>query len=309
MKWHVLLLLACASAATVICAHKAPPLSKDRISPKLQRVAALNNRQILYTFSEVLDTLQLSKNNFVIRHGDDTIGITMIYPSLSAAEIMVITDVQLDSIYTTSGYVFDTAHNKTNFEYSFPGTSQPDTIAPWITRYARGHGQRGFSFTFSEPMDTIAVEFVVLPGKNLKPVWQGQRQCRFIPATATDSLHADTTYYLFVDEGFQDVSGQKIKTFITHITPDTIYKPLTLQGTAKIEDSLVDRGFAILERTVPIGIAVMNNGTFSFEVRDSTAHTVHVLSDGFYGAREVWSDSTNIIPLHPEEISIDSLLH
>lgn len=308
MKWYGFVSLLFCCAVLILCAHKAPPLTKDRISPKLQKVTSLNNRQIMYTFSESLDTLALSKTNFAIWRGNDTLGIEMFYPALSAAEIVVITDVQLDSLYTTSGFVFDSAQNKGNFNYSFLGTSRPDTIVPWVTRYAKGHGKREFSLTFSEPMDTSFVEFTLLPHKNFKPEWEGQRRCRFVPATPTDSLRTDTTYYLFIDKGIQDITGQKLNTFITFITPDTIYEPAILQGTAKTGDSLAGKGLVILERELAIGITQMNNGTFTFEVRDSASYTIHVISEKYYGQGAAWVDSINMIPLHLEEMPIDSIL-
>jgi hypothetical protein len=303
LKWLALCILA------AHCAHKAPPLSKDRMSPKLLKVAALNNRQIQFTFSEILDTLNLKPEYFNITSGPDTLKIMHLYPSLSAAEIIAITENQLDTSYEVSGSVFDTAQNKGNFLKSFPGTSLPDTIAPWIVGATSGARQKAFGITFSEAMDTSFLKFFILPKKNLKVNWQSLRSCRFVPEVSADSLHYDTTYYLYLTREARDISGNTLGAFITSITPDTIYEPVILKGKVQLNDTLIKKGLAILERPDPAGIAFVEKGEFLFEVRDSNAYYIEVISGKYSGRGEVFVDSANIIILKLEEKNIDSIIN
>lgn len=291
------------------CAHKAAPLSKDRLNPKLQKVSALNNQQIQFTFSEILDTLNLKPEYFSIISEEETLKIMTLYPSLSASEIIAITEIQFDKVYEVSGYVFDTAQNKGNFKESFTGSSKLDTIIPWIVNYLKGANHKEFSLIFSEAMDTTFFKFYILPKKNLQPRWQNLRACRLIPKIPDDSLSYDTTYYLYINKGTRDISGNTIDIFITSITPDTIYKPIILKGTAHVNDTLIKTGLAVLKRKYPIGITIVDHGDFSFEVRDSLFYTIEVISGKYSGSAEVSVDRVNNIILKLEEKDIDSLIN
>ncbi|MCK4251701.1 hypothetical protein KAX97_09640 [candidate division WOR-3 bacterium] len=291
------------------CAHKAAPLSKDRLNPKLQKVSALNNRQIQFTFSEILDTLNLKPEYFSILSEEETLKIMTLYPSLSASEIIAITEIQFDKVYEVSGYVFDTAQNKGNFKESFIGSSKPDTITPWIVNYSKGANHKEFSLIFSEAMDTTFLTFFILPKNDLKPEWQNLRACHLIPEIPDDSLSYDTTYYLYIDKGARDINGNTIDIFITSITPDTIYKPIILKGTAHVNDTLIKTGLAVLKRKYPIGITLVDHGDFSFEVRDSLFYTIEVISGKYSGSAEVSVDRVNNIILKLEEKDIDSLIN
>ncbi len=295
--------------AFIACAHKAPPLSKDRLAPKLQRVSALNNRQTQFTFSEQLDTLNLKPEYFSIITGTDTLKIMLLYASLSASEIIAITELQYDTVYQVSGYVFDTAQNKGAFEEFFSGTSKPDTIVPWIVDYSQGAKQKEFTLTFSEAMDTAFLNYYILPKKNLKPTWLNIRTCHLKPETPADSLCYDTTYYLYTEKGFRDISNNAINSFVTSITPDTIYRPIRLEGKVQLQDTLVKSGLAVLKKIYPLGIAIVEQGSFSFEVRDSTVYAVEVISGRYSGSAMISVDSTNIIFLRLEEKNIDSLIN
>ena len=290
-----------------VCAHKAPPLSKDRLSPKLQEILALNNRQVQFTFSEQLDTLDLKPDYFTITIAEDTLDVILLYPSLSAAEIVALTESQSDRIYEVSGYVFDTAQNKGVFKRSFSGTSRPDTISPWVVDYSKGANHRHFFLKFSEAMDTTFFEFYILPKKLLKPVWKNIRTCFLVPEAMDDSLRYDTTYYLYLDKGARDITNNTISTFVTSITSDTLYEPIILQGTVQIHDTLVKTGVAVIKREYPLGITVIEQGRFAFEVRDSATYTVEVLSGDYSGSAEVSVDSIWTINLRQEGKSIDSL--
>jgi len=291
------------------CAHKASPLSKDRMNPKLQKVSALNNRQILFTFSEILDTINLNPGYFSIMSDEETLKIMALYPSLSAAEIIAITNIQFDKVYEVSGYVFDTAQNKGNFQKFFTGSSKPDTIIPWIVKYSKGANHKEFTVIFSEAMDTTFLKSYILPKKDLKPEWQNLRACRLIPEIPDDSLSYDTTYYLYINKGARDISRNAVNTFITSITPDTIYEPINLKGTVQINDTFVKTGLAVLKRKYPIGITTVDQGNFAFEVRDSLPYTIEVISGKYSGSGEVSVDSVNNIILQLEEKDIDSLIN
>ncbi len=291
------------------CAHKAPPLSKDRLSPKLQEISALSNRQIQFTFSEQLDTLNLKPEFFSITTTEDTLTILFIYPSLSAAEIIAFTDYQSAIQYEVSGYVFDTAQNKGTFRGTFLGTSQPDTIPPWIVSYAKGANKKNFFVEFSEAMDTTYMKFYTLPKKNLVTRWKNYRTCRFIPETPADSFKQDTTYYLFLNRGARDVSKNTIDMFATNITPDTLYEPIFLQGNVKINDTSLKTGVAIIKKEYPIGIALVEQGRFAFEVRDSAVYTVEVLSGDYSGSGEISVDSISTIFLKKGRKEIDNFFN
>ena len=300
-----------ALVSILACAHKATPLSKDRMKPKLQKVSALNNRQIQFTFSETLDTLNLKPEHFTITGGADTLDIITLYPSLSAAEIIALTSMQTNEIYNASGYMFDTAQNKGNFEISFIGSATPDTIAPWIVHYSKGANHKEFSLKFSEAMDTTFLKFHILPKKNLVQNWQNYRLCLLTSKDPADSLKFDTTYYLYVvDQGAFDVSGNGIGPFSTSITPDTIYRPINIQGKVQISDTLIRKGIAILKRETPMGITLVKDGHFMFEVRDSLKYIVEVISGKYSGSTEVSAaDSIIIINLQLEEKNIDSFFN
>lgn len=291
------------------CAHKAPPLSKDRLSPRLQDISVLSNQQVQFTFSEPLDTLNLSPDNFGITTSEDTLDILLLYPSLSAAEIVVLTEPQSVSVYEVSGYVFDTAQNKGIFQNSFSGTTRPDTIAPWVVDYSKGANHRQFFLKFSEAMDTTFFEFIIIPTKILQPVWENIRTCYLVPEGVDDSLRYDTTYYLYLEKGAHDIANNTINTFVTSITPDTLYEPMVLQGTVHIHDTLVKTGVAVIRKQYPLGITVIEQGRFAFEVRDSATYTVEVFSGDYSGSVEVSVESICTINLHKEGKSIDSLFN
>lgn len=293
----------------ITCAHKAPPLVKDRMKPKLQNIIALNNIQVQFTFSEEIDTLNLSTENFRITMGEDTLRIKTLYPSLSAAEIVAITELQMDSEYSVNGYVYDTAQNKGAFDMEFTGTSRPDTIAPWIIKFSEGSRQKEFFFHFSEAMDTTFFSYSMVPKKELVSEWRNPRVCFLLLADTTDALAFDTTYYVYINQGCRDLSGNLFGTLVTSITPDTAYKPLILKGSAQINDSLVITGIALLRRETFSGITLIKGGDFQFEVRDSLPYTVEVFSDKYWGSATVSIDSINIIYLKLEEKDIDCIFY
>jgi len=309
MKKMATTLLLLSAFAIISCAHKEPPLSKDRLSPRLLKVLALNNRQIQFTFSEEIDTLSLKPENFAITSDTDTLEIMALNHSLSLSEILALTEIQFDKKYDVSGYVFDTAQNKGNFKKTFSGSTNPDTIKPWVVKYSKGERHAYFNITFSEAMDTTFMNFYILPKKDLKSSWQNYLTCKFIPHTATDSLKSDTTYYLFIDRGARDVSGNTVGAFITSITPDTSYKPFILKGKVLLNDTLIKTGIVILRRENPLGISLIRSGNFSFEVRDTNAYMVDAISDKYSGSAEALADSENIIILELEEKNIDSLIN
>ena len=292
------------------CAHKAPPLVKDRMKPKLQNVSALNNRQVQLTFSEDIDTLNLSTEDLQITADDDTLKIETLYPSLSAAEIVIITESQTDTEYLISGSVYDTAQNKGAFSFQFDGTSRPDTIAPWIVKYSAGKANKNFYFHFSEAMDTTFFAFSIIPPKNVIAQWRNLRACDIIPADTFDIFAYDTTYYLYIDEGCRDLSGNVFKTLVTSITPDTVFKFFTLKGSALLNDTLVKTGIALLKREIALGIALIEGGDFEFQVRDSLPYIIEVFSGKYAGrSQAAVTDSLIIIDLKLEEKNFDNIFN
>lgn len=290
------------------CAHKADPLKKDRLKPKLQSVSALSNRQLQYTFSEPIDTIALHPDSISITAGGDTISILLLYPSLSAAEIVAITTLQRDTLYRTTGVMFDTAYNKGTFDVSFRGTSQTDTIRPWIVKYTQGAKQSEFTVVFSEAMDTAYMHFYVVPQKHLAASWLNLRACRFLPITPDDSLRYDTTYYLYMKEGARDLSNNVMNSFLTSITPDTLYQPTRLRGRVYVNDTFVVSGVAVLKKEQPVGISLVRGGSFVFDVRDTSAYTITVISGQYSGTARVAAFGENIVTLQREEKTFDSLI-
>ncbi len=293
---------------TTFCAHKAAPLRKDRLRPRLQSVLALSNRQLQYTFSEPIDTIALHPDSLLITNNNDTLSILLLYPSLSAAEIVAITDLQQDILYKTSGVMYDTARNKGVFETSFNGTSQEDTVRPWVVQYSQGAKQTEFSVVFSEAMDTTFITFHVVPRKNLVASWQNLRACRFLPANPEDSLRYDTTYHLYMTAGAQDISNNFMKTFLTSITPDTVYQPARLRGRVYVNDTFAIKGVAVLRRERPLGISLISGGSFVFEVRDTLPYTVDVISGEYSGTASVAVREENNVILQLQEKTLDNLI-
>lgn len=306
---NVLFMLFISSLIFIVCAHKAPPLSKDRLHPKLVEARVLNNRQLQFTFSEEIDTLVFEPGNVSITSDADTLKIFELYPSLSAAEIIAITDVQSKKMYEVSGFVFDTAGNKGSFKKLFNGSTQRDTIPPWLIYHSEGAEKSDFLLQFSEAMDTSFIEFTVIPKKHLRPLWHNTRTCQLIAEAARDSLQFDTTYYLYIDKGARDISGNAVGLFITSITPDTIYSPLSLRGKAMVDDTLIQSGLAVIRKDIVLGIAEVQKGEFVFDVRDSSTYTVLVVSGKFSGSNEVSVAQDNIVILKEEELNIDSIIH
>jgi hypothetical protein len=289
------------------CAHKAPPIAKDRLNPRLISVEVLNTRQIQLSFSEKLDTAALVTDSVLVTSVQDTLVVLQLYPSLSASEIVLITKPMENVTYEISGVVFDEAENKGNFKSHFQGSTLPDTIAPWLTGYSQGRNTQEFFLNFTEALDTLSLAFSIIPEKKFLPVWVNSRHIRFIPETAGESLGFDTTYYLYLKQA-RDISGNRTLPFITSITPDTVYRPTTLKGKALIDETPVNNGLALLERMSLVAIALVKKGEFTFDVRDSLAFDVQVIADGYSGKGAVKVGADNIIRLEKGETDIDRLI-
>jgi hypothetical protein len=304
---------ALALLSLLACAHKAAPLTKDRLKPRLQKIASLNDRQILLTFSEEIDTSSLKIGNIAITSQDDTsetLAVITLYPSLSASEIIAVTARQDVKTYRISGFVADNGQNTGAFKKTFVGSNRPDTVRPWLASYARGYKNSVFRMQFAKAMDTTSssLRFRILPKKSLIPLWSDFQRLTLIPLTTDDSLRYDTTYYCYFTTA-SDLSGNIILPFIISITPDSVYKPFMLKGKAVIDDSttLLD-GLAILKRSLPVAIVRLNKGAFSFEVRDSSEYTALVIATGMMGEAPVSLGGKNIVPLRPGQCDIDTII-
>jgi hypothetical protein len=291
----------------IACAHKAPPIAKDRLNPKLLRVEVLNARQIQLTFSEEVDTAALVTDSIRVTSGRDTLAVAQVYPSLSSSEIVLITEPMEEVTYEINGVVFDNAENKGNFNKTFKGSTLPDTIAPWLVGYAQGRNTSEFHLSFTEALDTLSLAFSILPEKRLMPVWVNTRYVRFVPEAAGESLGFDTTYYLYLKQ-VQDISGNRAAPFITSITPDTVYRPITLQGEALINETPVISGLALLARSAQVAITLVRDGEFTFEVRDSLNYEVQVIAGDYSGNGTVKAGGDNTIRLERGKVDIDRLI-
>ncbi len=290
------------------CAHKAPPIARDRVAPRLKHIAALNNRQVQFTFSEEIDTLSLSPKNFLITADTETLNIISLYPSLSRTEIVAITPLQKMITYNVSGTVYDTAENRGNFTAEFVGSLTPDTIPAWPVKYSRGRGYKEFFVQFSKAMDTTSLRYYIIPEKKLFLKWRNLRTALFSPDSIGDTLCYDTTYYLYIKEA-KDISQNRVGALITSITPDTTYEPLILEGKVLLNDTLLKQGLAIIKRNIALGISRVIQGKFRFEVRDSLSYDIIVLYKNYSGKGEVSVGDTNCIILEPGSVNLDSLLH
>jgi hypothetical protein len=291
----------------MVCAHKAPPIAKDRLNPKLLRVEVLNTRQIQLTFSEEIDTAALAPDSMQLISEKGTLNVTQVYPSLSSSEIVIITEPMEDITYEINGAVFDKAENKGNFKKPFKGSTHPDTIAPWVVGHSQGRSTNEFFLTFTEALDTLSLAFSTIPKKKLLPVWVNTRYVRFVPEMAGESLGFDTTYYLYL-KGVRDISGNRAAPFIASITPDSVYRPIILQGKAFINETPVASGLALLERTAIVAIALVVNGEFTFEVRDSLNFDVQVIAEDHSGRATVKAGADNTVRLESGKIDVDRLL-
>ena len=289
------------------CAHKAPPIAKDRLNPKLLRVDVLNARQIQLIFSEEIDTAALVTDSILLTTGMDTLAIDQAYPSLSLSEIVLITEPMEEVPYEIIGVVFDKAENKGNFRKAFKGSTLPDTIPPWVVGYSQGRSTNEFHVSFTEALDTLSLVFSIIPKKKLLPVWVNTRHIRFVPETVGESLGFDTTYYLYLKD-IRDLSGNRAAPFITSITPDSVYRPIILRGEAVIDETPVVSGLALLERNILVAVTLVSNGKFTFEVRDSLDFDVQIIADAYSGRATVKAGAENMVILQKGKIDVDRLI-
>ncbi len=289
------------------CAHKAPPLAKDRLNPRLTKVSVINNRQIQLTFTEEIDTMALAPDSILITSENETLKVLLLYPSLSASEIITATEPMKSVNYEITGLVFDKAENRGLFKSSFQGSTSPDTIAPWITSYSEGMNKHEFFLQFSEAMDTMSASFAVIPRRKFTTDWANHRYVKFLPVSEGESMNFDTTYYLFLKNA-RDISGNRSIPFIASVTPDTAYDGISLTGRALVDTAAVKGGFALLARDKVIGITVIAGGDFSFNVRDSVPYTITVIAGEYSGSITALPGGDNTVRLIKEKIDIDSLI-
>lgn len=292
----------------LFCAHKGPPLHVDRINPRIRKVTPINNHQLMLHFSEELDSLSNNLENFVIHTGQETLRIYAVNPGNTSEQIFLTTEKMKQLEYEINGKVYDKGGRIGTFVVHFTGSSKPDTVAPWITRYSKGARLRNFSLEFSEPVDSSSFKYYIIPTKIMQVKWQRLTKVFLTPFSENDSFHYNTTYYLFVKD-LMDLSGNHAQHFITNITPDTIYNPLFIRGKALLNDTIINDGIAIIEREGIVGISMVKQGEFLFEVRDSLKYLAHIIIPNFYGADSISVSQKNVIILNPGAIDFDSLIN
>ena len=104
------------------------------------------------------------------------------------------------------------------------------------------------------------------------------------------------------------MSGNSSATFITSVTPDTVFSRIRLTGRALVGTVKASTGLALLFREHPLGIAFIVDGGFSFSVRDSLPYNVIAVSGEYSGSGTAAVGDENTIILKKEEIDIDSLI-
>jgi len=289
------------------CGHKALPLAKDRLRPSLKKITALNNRQLLFTFSEVIALGSLTPDQIQITSGTDTLPILALYPSLSDAEIILLTGPQTPVEYLAVGSVFDTSENKGNFQRSFQGTDRPDTVAPQVASSRQGKNSRFYAVQFTEAMDTTVLDFLILPKKLYAAAWINLRGVMIRPVDSTQAPGLDTTYYCWLRRA-RDVSGNEIPPLTMIITPDTVYQPLIIRGRARTADTMLISGVAVLSRGQPLGISLLRDGSFYFEVRDSLPYLVDVFGAAVHGQREITVGREDTVIVVPDTTQLDRFI-
>ncbi len=295
--------------AAINCGHKAAPLAKDRLKPRLVKVSALNRNQLQCTFSEPIDTTQLGQDAIIISTADETLQVLASYPTLSAAEIMFAVDTMQKIEYQITGYVYDTAINKGNFTKRFMGADLPDTIKPSIAKYPQGKGVKIIELIFSEAIDTTRSGFILLPKTEYSVKWNGMRSCSIDSAANGKWLSDSLIYYLYSSNQTYDLNNNALYNFLTVFTPDTSYLPIFLEGKAVVNDTLIKDGIAVLFRDEPIGISIVSQGIFKFEVRDSIFYQVTVLAGQYSGSGQIIIDGENNIELKLKTIDLDDIIN
>jgi hypothetical protein len=292
----------------LLCAHKEPPLHIDRVDPKLKKIVALNEHQVMLQFSEELDTLSLNLENFHILSENDTLMLLSLSQGNTPDQIFLYTVRMKPIEYAIEGKVYDKSMRFGFFRGKFTGSMRPDTIAPWVKNYSKGYRLKSFFFQFSEPVDTTSLKYRIFPRHNMTTKWQGMSYLTIVPASEADSLNYDTTYYLYL-YNLKDFGGNRIMPFITTITPDTIYEPLFMRGKAVYQEKPVEKGIAMISREKVVGISLLEKGEFLFEVRDSMGYFIQVYGDGIYGEDTIFVGSPNIIKLTPRAFDLDSVIN
>jgi len=290
------------------CGHKGTPLAKDRLRPSLKKAASLNNRQILFSFSEGIDLKSLKPEDIAITADSQALRIITFYPSLSNSEIVCVTEPQKAVVYEVSGTVYDSSENKGNFKTRINGSILPDTVAPLVKTYSQGGRKNTLTIQFDEAMDTASITVKVLPKKSFAAAWLDYQTVNVVPRDSAEALRNETTYYFLVRD-CRDLSGNKSIPLVTRITPDSVYQPIYLRGKVKHLDTLAAGGWVVLSRDRPVGIAQVDRGEFLFEVRDSLTFNTDAVWGNFHGRAEVRAGQENLIDLKPEEFNIDSLLN
>jgi len=274
----------------------------------LDRLQVLNEHQIILHFSEEIDTTKVFSENFSIVGDSGILKIIVVYPGNFPQELFFTTEKMGELNYEITGKVLDKSGREGFFKKRFNGSTKPDTITPWIKEYKSGNKNNFFLLTFSEAMDTNSLKFFIVPKKDFIAGWERTRTLSLIPRTEFDSLHFDTTYYLYITE-IKDLSGNRFGPFVTAVTPDTVYQPLYLKGKVFLRDTSVQQGVAILRRGIPSGVSLIKDGEFTFEVRDSLNFLVQVITDGYYGEDSVRAGKENIVHIRPGEVTVDSILN
>ncbi len=292
----------------LFCAHKGPPIRIDRVDPKLVRAVPINERQIMLSFSEDLDTLSIQPENFVVYSAEETLSILAAAKGNNINEVFLATARMRTVDYRIEGRVFDKSGRAGLFKSNFRGSAKPDTIAPWLTSYSKGARQHRFFLEFSEPVDTLSFKYSIIPKRQMSTKWQNLKQVYIVPSYEADSLNFDTTYYLYIKE-IRDLSGNASPEYITAITRDSVYTPLFIRGKAMLFDSIVSAGIVLFERNGLLGISFVQHGEFKFEVRDSASYWTRVFSRGYYGAESLsTSDVGRIIFLNYQAPDLDSII-
>ena len=290
------------------CGHKSAPLAKDRLRPSLKKAVSLNNRQILFSFSEGIDIKSLKPGDVAITADSQALRIITFYPSLSNSEIVCVTEPQQAVVYEVSGTVYDSSENKGNFKIRINGSVRPDTIAPLAKTYSQGARKNILTIQFDEAMDTASITVKVLPKKSFAAAWLDYQTVNVVPRDSAEVLRSETTYYFLIRD-CRDLSGNGSAPLVTRITPDTAYKPIYLRGKTKHNDTLCAGGWVVLSRDRPVGIAQIDRGEFLFEVRDSLGFNADAVWGDLHGQAEIRAGQENLIDLKPEAFDIDSLIN
>lgn len=294
-------LLLVSSILLVSCGKKGTPSAPDRFAPSLDELRVLDRNHLELDFSEDVDTLLLSIEDFLVANPDrETLTVYGVYPLFNNAQVVLATARQDSILYSLTGTVRDANGNVAEIDEQFMGCQVIDSIPPRVIDYPATVKSKKISFKFSEAMDTAALRYAFAP-KNPKGFvsrWdKGLRRIDLYPVSERDSLAAGTIYYLLIYRA-SDIARNTMKQFCTYFTPDSLLPKSILRGRVYAGDSLIDAALIIgREKDRIVAMAISDKGQFSLFVKESIEYKIEAFFDDRYAQRSARVGDTLVLRL------------